>query len=166
MTHEARLSRDLRNLLCSCRNASLGTVGDNGAPFVSMVPFAVQPSVGYLVIHVSGLAAHTRNMQKRPQVSLLIMQPEKPDVAVHDLPRVTLNGTAMLLEPGSNDWRICRAAYLDRFPEAEPMTQLGDFRFAAIKVNDGRQIAGFGAARDVDAQEILRLMSLVGNCLS
>ncbi|RTZ44728.1 pyridoxamine 5'-phosphate oxidase [Candidimonas sp. SYP-B2681] len=161
MTREARLSRELRILLCSCRIAALGTVSDSSAPFVSMVPFAVQPTAGYLVIHVSGLAAHTRHMQKRSQVSLLIMQPEAPGVAVHDLPRVTLNGAAILLDPGSDDWRMCRAAYLDRFPEAEPMTGFGDFRFAAIKVNNGRQIAGFGAARDVDAQEIQRVMSLM-----
>jgi putative heme iron utilization protein len=161
MSHEARLSRELRILLCSCRIAALGTLSDDGAPFVSMVPFAVQPSTGYLVLHVSGLAAHTRNMQQRPQVSLLIMQPEAPGVAVHDLPRVTLNGAAVLLPTGSNDWRICRDAYLYRFPEAEPMSQLADFRFAAITVKDGRQIAGFGATRDVNAQEIQRIMKQI-----
>ena len=75
MTHESRLTRELRALLHTQRVAALGTLGDNGAPQVSMVPYAIAPSCGCLVLHVSGLAAHTRNLQKAPAVSLLVMQP-------------------------------------------------------------------------------------------
>ena len=48
----------------------------------------------------------------------------------------------------------CRHAYLARFPEAEPMTALGDFRFVVLHVLGARQVAGFGAARTVDADEL------------
>jgi hypothetical protein len=34
------------------------------------------------------------------------------------------------------------------------MTQLGDFMFFSLQVSGARQIAGFGAARSIDAQEV------------
>ena len=125
---------------------------------VSMVPFAIDPGRGCLVIHVSGLAAHTRNLQRNRAVSLLVMQGEVGNEPVHALPRVTLEGHAQALGPGSPSWVTARAAYLTRFPEAEPMTQLDDFVFVAIHPTAARQIAGFGAARSIDAQELARVL--------
>lgn len=154
MPRESSLTDELRMLLHSRRTAALGTVGDDGAPFVSMTPFAVEPSLGCLVIHVSDLAAHTRYLRDRPKVSVLVMQQELPGEPVHALPRATLAGDADVLESHSPEWGPCRAAYLARFPEAEPMTQLSDFRFVAIHVHRARQISGFAAARDVGEEEV------------
>ena len=154
MSHESRLTLALRTLLHSRRIAAMGTLGDDGAPFVSMVPYAMEPTLGCLVIHVSGLAAHTGNLQARPKVSLLMMQPEVQGEPVHALPRVTLDGIARTLDVGSPDWDACRVAYLARFPEAGFMTQLGDFRFVAIELKGARQVAGFGAARSIEEKEV------------
>lgn len=154
MTHESRLTRELRALLQAQRVAALGTLSDDGLPFVSMVPYAIEPVHGCLVIHISALAAHTGYLQARPAVSVLVMQPEAPGQPVHALPRVTLTGQAAMLAPGSAPWTLARAAYLARFPEAEPMTELGDFRFAAITPAGARQIAGFGAARSIGEDEV------------
>ena len=154
MTHESRLTRELRALLQAQRVATLGTLSDEGLPFVSMVPYALEPVQGCLVLHVSSLAAHTGYLQARPAVSVLVMQSEVHGQPVHALPRVTLAGQASVPEPGSPAWQLARAAYLARFPEAEPMTQLGDFRFVAIAPAGARQIAGFGAARSIDEEEL------------
>jgi hypothetical protein len=158
MPHEPRLTRDLRTLLNTQRVAALGTLGDDGLPFVSMVPFALEPLGATLVIHVSALAAHTRNLQVSPNVSLLVMQAEVAGEPVHALPRVTLIGQATVLARDSAEWTQSRAAYLARFPEAEPMTQLGDFMFVAIRVAGARQVAGFGAARSLDAETVERVL--------
>jgi len=156
--HEPRLSRDLRTLLNTQRVAALGTLGDDGLPFVSMVPYALEPGRACLVIHVSGLAAHTRNLQAAPQVSLLVMQAEVAGAPVHALPRVTLIGQATVLARDSAAWLDGRSAYLARFPEAEPMTQLGDFMFVAVHLAGARQVAGFGAARSLDADEVMSVL--------
>ena len=73
---------------------------------------------------------------------------------VHALQRVTLDVLAHTPERGSADWQAARSTYLDRFPEAAPMTELGDFRFVVLHVLGARQVAGFGAARTVDADEL------------
>lgn len=154
MSHEPRLTTALRSLLLSHRVAALGTLGEDGRAFVSMVPFAIDAQNGVLVIHVSGLAAHARNMQLAPQVSLLVMQAEVATEPVHALPRVTLEGEAQFPEAQSAEWTSARNAYLARFPDVEFMTQLGDFRFVTIRVSAARQVAGFGAARSIDAEEL------------
>ena len=159
MTHEPRLTVALRSLLQAQRVAALGTLDTDGFPFVSMVPFAVEPASAQLVIHVSGLAVHTRNLQTTPRVSLLVMQAEVTGEPVHALARVTLEGVATVLERESAAWRQARDAYLARFPDAQPMTELGDFMFVGVAVQGARQVAGFGAARSLDAEtmaEVLR----------
>ena len=156
MSDETGMIRELRALIASQRVAALGTIGDDGGAFVSMVPFALEPVLGCLVIHVSGLAAHTGNLQARPKISLLVMQAEVPDEPVHALPRVTLEGLATVLEPRGQAWQTCRAVYLQRFPEAAPMTQLGDFRFVAVEVKGARQVSGFGVARSIGEEGVKR----------
>jgi hypothetical protein len=154
MAHVSRLTGQVRSLLQARRVAALGTIAGDGAALVSMVPFAIEPQQRCLVIHVSELAAHTRNLQATNRVSLLVMESEVPGQPVHALPRVTFDGTASVPERESGPWLACRAAYLARFPEAEMMTQLGDFKFVAIELKGARQVAGFGAARSIDEDEV------------
>ncbi len=158
MTHEPRLTIALRTLLQTQRVAALGTLNADGSPFVSMVPFAVEPASVQLVIHVSGLAGHTRNLQTTSHVSLLVMQAEVAGEPVHALARVSLEGVAAVLERDSAGWQQARDAYLARFPEAEPMTELGDFMFVGITVQGARQVAGFGAARSLDAETVAEVL--------
>lgn len=156
MLNQSRLDERLRTLLQLHRVASLGTIQDDGSPFVSMVPFGLEPSLGCFVIHVSDLAGHTDNLLARPVVSLMVMQPETVGEPVHTLPRATFEGVAAVLKPNSVRWRKCRAAYLRRFPEAQVMTALSDFRFFSIEVRSARQVAGFASARSIDGDEFRR----------
>lgn len=162
MSHESspepRLTQGLRLLLARQRVAALATLDAEGRPFASMVPFALDRDTGHLVIHVSGLAPHTANLLRTPQVSVLIMQSEVVGEPVHALPRVSLEGVATALAPQEAAWDSGRAAYLARFPEAEPMTQLGDFRFVGITIHAARQVAGFGAARTLDAADLQQVL--------
>lgn len=161
MAHTPRLTLELAILLHTQRVAALGTLDAQGLPFVSMVPYAIALEPGVLVLHVSGLAAHTGNMERNPDVSALVMRAEVAGEPVHALQRVTLGARAETLAPEHALYAACRAAYLHRFPEAEPMTQLPDFRFVALHLQQARQVAGFGAARSVDAetlQEALRTL--------
>src|SRR5262249_9222909 len=73
-----------------------------GGPFVSIVPYALLPG-GAFVIHVSRLAAHTKDMLDDPRVSLLIAQPEGGGVPAQALARVTIVGEAQETEKGSEE---------------------------------------------------------------
>lgn len=159
MNREHSLTPALRALLARRRTAALGTVDGSGAAFVSMVPFAIDPASASLVIHISALAAHSQNLQARPNASLMVADGEVAGEPVHALARVSIEVVATWAEPQSTLAAQCRAAYLTRFPEAEPMTALGDFRFVRLSPQAARQIAGFGAARSLSIDELARAIS-------
>ncbi|GAB4402295.1 MAG: hypothetical protein OHK0048_20070 [Rhodoferax sp.] len=156
--HESRLDQALRALLARQRVAALGTLGEQGQPFVSMVPYAVWDEPGELVIHVSLLAPHTRNLLTDPRVGFMVQEPEVPTQPVHALQRVSIDALARRLQPDSEAWHAARAAYLARFPEAQPMTELGDFSFVALRPTQARHVAGFGTARPIEVQDLVRIL--------
>ncbi len=99
----AAMSRLLRELITHHRVAALGTLQD-GAPYVSLVPFALAADGRGLIIHVSQLAAHTQNMVRERDVSVLVAEPDGPDKLPQGLARVTIEGIAHLLEPVDPDY--------------------------------------------------------------
>ncbi|MCW5653476.1 pyridoxamine 5'-phosphate oxidase family protein [Hydrogenophaga sp.] len=159
-SHEPRLSQALRELLTRQRVGALGTLGMDGAPWVSLVPFAVDTALRVLVLHVSALAQHTANLRRDARASLLVSQAEVAGEPVHALPRAMLVTQAQTLESGSEAELSARNAYLQRFPEAAHMTALGDFSFVALTPLGARQVAGFGAARSLEADEVVRALRL------
>jgi putative heme iron utilization protein len=156
MTGERDLSL-LAALVKSRAVAALGTL-HAGAPYVSMVPFALLPAADAFVIHVSRLAAHTKDMLEEPRVSLLIAQPESDGVPAQALARVTVLGEAHEMEKGSGEALACREAYLARFPEAEPITAFGDFSFFAIRPTNARYVAGFAQAMSITAETLAKVL--------
>ena len=155
MHPDPRLTQALRELLARQRVGSLGTLGMDGAPAVSLAPFAVDPALGVLVIHVSALAAHTANLRREPRASFLVAQAEVAGEPVHALSRAMFMVLAQTLEGGSEAALRAQATYLRRFPEATHMTALGDFSFVALTPLGARQVAGFGAARSLSADEVV-----------
>ena len=158
MASEHSLTRALRDLIQSQRTAALGTLDVEGEAFVSRVPFAVDSAKGSLIVHVSSLAAHTGNLIRHPRASLLVAQAETPGEPVHALARVSIDVVADACEPDAAEALARCAVYLARFPEAAPLTQLGDFRFIRLQPLGARQVAGFGAARSVDASTIAQAL--------
>lgn len=156
-THRSRLDLALLDLLAGRSTAALGTLQPDGAPFVSMVPYALHPARPGLILHVSALAAHRRQMEADPRVSLLVCAADSDPGPVQALGRVTLAGSASTLVPDSPAWQACRHAYLARFPQAEPITELPDFAFVLVELREARQIAGFGAARSLDPAALASL---------
>ena len=139
------LALRLRTLVRDRSAAALGTL-HSGAPYVSMVPFALLEDASAFVIHVSGLAAHTRDMLADPRVSLLVIASEEAGLPAQALPRVTILGDAIRLEPDSAEHTRAREAYLKRFPDSAPLFELGDFSLFTIAPTTVRFVAGFGQA--------------------
>lgn len=167
MTHESRLQQSLRALLVSRRTAALAVqpVSDFAqftalpAPLLSFVPWAWDSRFSCIVLHVSALAGHTQAMALHPAVSLLMTADEVAGQGVHALERVSIQGVASTPGQDSVLWQGARSSYLERFPEAEPMTALGDFRFVCITPSLARHVAGFGAARHVSAHDLIEALN-------
>lgn len=154
----------LRKLVNGRKIAALGTV-DKGEPFVSMVPFVLHGAGADFLIHVSGLAAHTRQMLANPQVSLMVTAAENAldengaAIEPQALPRVTAQGSATRIDPESESYPAAKAAYLARFPQAALMFQLADFSLIAISPRTLRFVAGFGKAHSLRPEAWTRAMA-------
>ena len=167
MPHESHLQQSLRALLATQRIATLGVqpLADFSmpqalpAPGLSCVPWAWNSEFCCLVIHVSALASHTQAMEQHPAVSLMMTAQEQANTGVHALERASIQGVASTPPPESLLCQAAKNSYLQRFPEAEAMTMLADFRFVCITPSNERHIAGFGAARDVDDQELIATLN-------
>lgn len=147
----------LRELLHAQDVAALGTL-HKGEPFVSMVPYALLPD-GALAVHVSQLATHTRDMEEHAGVSLLVMAPRAPEVLPQALARATLQGDALRLAPVAPGYEAARRAYLERFPDSEPLFGFADFSLFRIVPRSARFVGGFAQAGSLTGEQYTQLMS-------
>ncbi|HNK19088.1 MAG TPA: pyridoxamine 5'-phosphate oxidase family protein, partial [Piscinibacter sp.] len=97
---DADAARLLRRLLAEQLAAALATL-HKGEPAVSMVPFVLPAGGAELIIHVSGLATHPRDMQDHPRVALLVTADASGPWPPQALPRVSLTADARFLPRGS-----------------------------------------------------------------
>jgi heme iron utilization protein len=138
-------TQSLRTLITAQPLAALGAV-QGGEPFVSMVPFALEPKNSKLIIHVSTLAAHTKHMLENSRVSLMVMAAPSPDVSAQATARVTIQGVATQLDKASSEYEEAKAVYLERFPQSLDLFGFADFSLFAIAPTSARFVAGFAQA--------------------
>lgn len=136
------------DLLLEQRWAALGTLDCRDAtPFVSSVAYAVnRRSDPCLLLHLSELAAHTRNLLATEQASLLVTAPDPGRGDPQQLPRLSLKGTGVRVEPGSEEFSLLASDYVEKFPDAEMRFGLADFHLFRFLPTSGNFIGGFGAA--------------------
>ena len=147
----------LKQLLRERSVAALGTL-HAGAPYVSMVPYAIAPDASGLIIHVSSLSSHTKDMRTDPRVSLLVMQEEGGETSALALPRASIQGTALEVATDSPDLPGFRAAYLERFPEASQMFGFADFSLFRIQPESVRFVAGFAQAHTFSGESFGQML--------
>lgn len=150
----------LRHLVHGRMIAALGTL-HQGAPFVSMVPYALGRK-GNFILHVSRLASHTQDMLDNPAVSLLITESEGTGKMPQALARVTVQGQAQMLDRDSENSTAAQDVYLTRFPDAAPLFEFSDFHIFIIKPVSARIIAGFGQAVTVTGDDLATILSDTG----
>lgn len=157
--YESRLDQELQTILLGQRIAALGTLQSDGKPYVSMVPYAIDPATGRVVLQVATLAPHAEHMRYDPRVSLLVMATEQSDLPPGTQARLTLEGRAEFLQHGSADWQVCRAAFIARYPDSGPLNAMLEFDFVALRLSVARQVSGFGATRSVPGDALQPLLA-------
>jgi len=132
-------AREARQMLRSHRYGALCTLSKkfDGYPFGSITPYLVDHDGG-LIILISTLAEHTKNILNNPRVSLITHNQNSPHIQTQG--RVTVVGDAKLI----TDRAQTGARYLRYFPEAESYFGMHDFSFYRIMPIAIRYIGGFG----------------------
>jgi putative heme iron utilization protein len=139
------ITREAAALIRAQRWAALATL-DDGRPLASMVAYALDEKKGVLLFFVSQLAQHTRTMLDSPQVSLAITEPDGGEDDPQRLQRVTLAGTVAVVSRSADDFHALAQTYVDRFPDALPRFELGDFHLFRFTPAEARYVGGFARA--------------------
>ncbi len=139
------IQREVVTLIQHQRWAALATTSEAG-PAASMVAYAVEPGLGGLLLFLSQLAAHTRHLLDRPSAAIAITAPDLGEGDPQLLPRVSLQGRALPIERGDENFAMAGAVYVQRFPEALPRFQLGDFHLFRFAIDEARYVGGFARA--------------------
>jgi len=132
-------AHEARRMLRAHRYGALGTLSKkfDGYPFGSITPYLVDHD-GSLLILISTLAEHTKNIRHDPRVSLITHDQRDPHIQTQG--RVTVVGNARL-EPNREQAGL---RYLRYFPEAQAYFAMHDFSFYRIRPVAIRYIGGFG----------------------
>lgn len=140
-------AREARQLLRAHRYGALSTLSQkfDGHPFGSICPYRVDHD-GSLLILISDLAEHTRNIKADPRVSMITHSQDDPHIQAQG--RVTVVGEARLAPERTQ----LSKRYLRYFPEAETYLTLQDFQFYRIAPHAIRYIGGFGKIHWVNVE--------------
>jgi putative heme iron utilization protein len=136
--------------------AALGTHLD-GAPLLSLVVYACAPDLSELYIHVSRLAQHTSGLLADPRVGLLIVDSDRSSRNPLSLSRISIQGTATLLDEASEAFSTARSQYLRAHPATKVNFRFSDFLLFRICPRAIRFVAGFGEIFDLDERDWARL---------
>jgi putative heme iron utilization protein len=121
-------------------------------PFVSLVlpaQSAATRAAGELILLLSDLSDHARNLQRDPRASLLMdgtLELKEPLTG----PRLTLIGEVHVSPDQPGD----KARYLEVHPEAAMYAGFGDFRFYRFRIIEGLFVAGFGRIFRLKPEEL------------
>ena len=109
-----------------------------GYPYGSFVTYAIYN--GNPIFLISGLAEHTKNLDKDSKASLLIAEAGEGNPLA--LGRVTLMGDCKRLSEDHRD--NVREIFLSKNPDAKFYIDFKDFFFYMLEVSEVRYIGGFG----------------------
>jgi len=148
----------LREVVCGGRWACLATLRD-GAPLASWVAYALDSAGGSLLMHLSRLAVHTRNLLADGRASLTVSFADDGREDPQELARVTLNGTVVRVAPEDPDYAAAKACYLARFPAAEQRFEFADFSLFRLPPAEARFVGGFARAYSVGGEALSKILS-------
>lgn len=142
--------RALASLIRSQRWAALATQGPNG-PEASWVAYAPEPSFEGFLLHVSTLAAHTRNLLADPRAGLGISAPEQTGEDPQTLARLTIQGTVTALAKDTEAYQEAVRLYQTWLPASAPRFEFSDFLLLRLTPLRVRFVGGFARAYTLDA---------------
>lgn len=150
----------LRQLLVEQRWAALATLGEDGRPSVSFVAYVPEPGFNGFLLHVSRLAAHTRNFLARPAVALAISDTDAGQEDPQLLARITIHGSASVIQRGTADYLASREHYLAKLPQAEQLFGFEDFVLVRLCPHEARYVGGFAQAFRLSAEQLRQIAAL------
>lgn len=119
-------------------------------PYVSSTPFVINKK-GELIIFISDLAVHTKNLNKNSNASIIVNRPDKTGDYFNGS-RVTVNGKCLKVTD-EKEIEACRKIYMGQYKAAEDWADFGDFNYYKLDPVEVYFIGGFGEINWIDLKE-------------
>ena len=142
-------AEEARTLVSAMTVAYLATVGEDGAPWCSLVVYGPTAD-GNPVLLVSTMAEHGRNLLHDPRASLALNDPAAPGDPL-DRPRITLAGRAV--QPQGEQRQEALDAHVAAIPGAMLYAGWEDFTLWVLEVERVRWVGGFAVMETVSAED-------------
>lgn len=127
------------------RTLQLATVGEDGAPHTGYTPHLFDGAD--ILVFVSRLAAHTRDLLERPRAAVMLIADESETKQIFARTRVSYRCEASVIPPEDPSY----APLLDAFEARHGkmiglLRQLPDFVLFRLRPTSGQFVMGFGKA--------------------
>lgn len=152
-----QLDREIVENLLRSRWATLACTNADGTALASQVAIAWVPGTSALVMHLSTLAKHTRNLLERPHAALSISELDDAREDPQTLARISIDGTVAVVARESIDYQATQRRYLERLPLAAPRFDFGDFNLFSLTVNSAQYVGGFARAFRISPHELSQI---------
>ncbi|RKP55063.1 heme iron utilization protein [Cohnella endophytica] len=131
----------------SLKTIMLSTVDGDGQPFISYAPFVKRD--GKLYVYISRIAHHFRHIENHPTVDAMLIEDESQSANLFARQRARFVCTAV---------NVGNEGYEEVFEQFELSFGKGmigmlrglDFSLFELTAREGRYVAGFGQAFDID----------------
>ncbi|RZM74738.1 HugZ family pyridoxamine 5'-phosphate oxidase [Leptolyngbya iicbica] len=136
----------------------LSTVTPEGQPQASYTPFVMGRDRTFYIF-VSGLSSHTQNLQKTSQAGILLIEDEAQAQQIFARRRLMYDCDVTLIERHDPQWANLADQFKRRFGNLiDMLRQLPDFQIFQLAPSGGRFVVGFGAAYEVNPDNLEQLM--------
>lgn len=144
--------RAYQALLNRSRSLILATINPDGSPLASYAPFIIDERRQFYVF-ISQLAAHTANLRRTEQASVMLIEDESTAAEIFARQRVTFQCQATLVSRNSPAGEAALAAYEARFGQMVGLLKsLPDFQLFKLQPQSGSLVLGFGQAYEVGGE--------------
>ena len=134
------------NLLKNSKSAILSTINSDKTPNASYAPISTDDNNNFY-FYISELSKHTNNLLSNKNISLMLIQDECKSENIFARKRLTINGTAKLIDRKNDDWKNKMRFMELRFKdEIKFLKDMKDFHLFQIKPINGLLVFGFGKA--------------------
>jgi 2-amino-4-hydroxy-6-hydroxymethyldihydropteridine diphosphokinase len=142
-------AEEARTLVSAMTVGYLATVGEDGAPWCSLVVYG-PTAAGDPVLLVSTMAEHGRNLMHDPRASLALNDPSAPGDPL-DRPRITLAGR--VVQPTGDRLHEALDAHVAAIPGAMLYAGWDDFTLWVLEVERVRWVGGFAVMDTISAED-------------
>jgi putative heme iron utilization protein len=145
MTNENSPQQVLAELKGSMKSVLLSTVGDDGLPHSGYTPLAFDGKD--LIIFVSRLSLHTRDLLANGKVSAMLISDESASGQIFARTRVSYQCEAVAIDSGDKDYeRLLDLLQSQHGKILGVLRQLPDFVLFRLNPLKGQFVMGFGQA--------------------